>query len=60
MWDLHSMMARENRNDLMSEAERLRRGASIHSAERARFRDGRRVVGRALVRAGQALENGTR
>src|SRR5690554_5119650 len=60
MFELHSMVARERRNDLLTEAERVRRGAEIYSAERPRFRDGRRAVGQALIRAGQAISNGTR
>ncbi len=55
MWDLQTMMARERRNDLLVEAERMRRGVDFYPADRTRFRDGRRVVGRALIRAGQAL-----
>lgn len=55
MWDLQTMLADERRNDLLNEAERVRRGASFYSTDRARFRDGRRAVGRVLVRAGQAL-----
>jgi hypothetical protein len=51
------MVARERHKDLVNEAERLRRGAEFYSAERPRFRDGRRVVGRALIRAGQALSD---
>lgn len=60
MLDLHAMMAQERRADLLSEAERLRRGADFYSTERARFRDGRRVVGRALIRAGHALQSDPR
>jgi len=60
MWDLQTMMADERRNDLLNEAERLRRGAAFYSTDRARFRDGRRVVGRALIRAGQALQSDPR
>ena len=54
MLDLQ-MAAELRRKDLMSEAERLRRGAAFHNVERTRFRDGRRTVGRALVRAGHAV-----
>ena len=57
MWDLQAMMAQERRADLLNEAERLRRGADFYSADRVRFRDGRRAVGRALIRAGQALQS---
>ena len=60
MFDLHAMAARERSNDLLVEAERIRRGASVSSADRARFRDGRRVVGRALIRAGEALQSDPR
>jgi len=60
MFELHSMVARERYNDLLCEAERVRRGAEIHSADRPRFRDGRKVVGHALIRAGQAISGGTR
>jgi hypothetical protein len=55
MLDLHIISAELRRKDLMSEAERLRRGAAFHSTERTRFRDGRRTVGRALIRAGHAV-----
>lgn len=60
MWDLQMMMADERRNDLLNEAERVRRGADFYAADRARFRDGRRAVGRALIRAGQALQSDLR
>jgi hypothetical protein len=60
MWDLYDLMAQEHRNDLLNEAERVRCGAGFYSTDRARFRDGRRVVGRALIRAGQALQSDPR
>jgi hypothetical protein len=60
MFDLHTMVARERRNDFLVEAERVRRGAELHSADRPRFRNGRRTVGRALIRAGQAISSDTR
>jgi hypothetical protein len=55
MLDLNIIAADERRKDLMSEAERLRRGAAFHSGGNTRFRDGRRAIGRALVRAGHAV-----
>ncbi len=60
MWDLHDLMAQQHRNDLLNEAERVRRGADFYSTDRARFRDGRRVVGRALIRAGHAIQSDPR
>ena len=60
MWDLQTMVADERRADLLDEAERVRRGAAFYSADRARFRDGCRAVGRALIRAGQALQSDPR
>ena len=54
MLDLHILIAQERHKDLVNEAERLSRGAAFHSTERARFRDGRRAIGRALIRAGKA------
>ena len=55
MLDLQIMAAQERRKDMMNEAERLRRGAAYHSVGHSRFRDGRRTIGRALVRAGHAV-----
>jgi hypothetical protein len=60
MFELHSLMARERYNDFLIEAERARRSAELYSADRPRFQDGRRVVGRALIRAGQAISIDTR
>ena len=55
MLDLDMLIAQERHKALVNEAERLSRGAAFHSIERARFRDGRRTLGRALVRAGHAV-----
>ncbi len=60
MWDLQAMMAEQRRNDLLVEASRVRRGADFYTADRVSFRDGRRAVGRALIRAGQALQSDPR